>query len=44
MTVVTASSEDFPSVTLDADATQKFAEIEVQWGEWQESCGSDSKW
>lgn len=29
----TASSGDFPTVTLDADSVQKFAEIEVQWGE-----------
>ncbi|CAN0499151.1 unnamed protein product, partial [Ectocarpus sp. 12 AP-2014] len=27
----------FPSVTLDADAVQKFAEIQVRWGE----CGAD---
>lgn len=27
------SRDDFPTVILDANATQKFAEIEVQWGE-----------
>lgn len=26
--------EDFPIVTMDPDAVQKFAEIEVWWGEW----------
>lgn len=26
-------SEDFPIVTMDPDAVQKFAEIEVRWGE-----------
>lgn len=25
--------EDFPAVSLDVDAVQKFAEIEVEWGE-----------
>lgn len=29
-----ASRDEFPSVTLDNDATQKFAEIRVQWGEY----------
>lgn len=28
-----AKSGDFPVVTLDQDAVQKFAEIEVRWGE-----------
>lgn len=25
--------DEFPPVMIDADATQKFVEIEVQWGE-----------
>lgn len=28
-----ARSGDYPVVTLDEDAVQKFAEIEVRWGE-----------
>lgn len=28
--------EAFPTVTMDADAVQKFAEIEVPWGEHKE--------
>lgn len=31
--------DEFPPVILDADATQKFVEIEVQWGEFTTARG-----
>lgn len=33
-----AERGDFPAVTLDKDAVQKFAEIEVRWGESSRAC------